>query len=198
MALGWQMGRQSVSTSRRWGIGLTAAAGALWVLIVVAAVTASPEDGANIGAGMLFLLATPCTVTGVTLLLTSRRAGQPPMAVRSDPASSPPSAVATQATGRGAQTNGIASWALVLGIVGVVLNFAPIGATEVAYWFGVAVAVAICSLAVALGCLGLRRAQARGGVNRSLALAGVIVGATGLGWNLFLIPELVLFLIGDL
>lgn len=168
----------------------------LWMVIVVAVVTTAPEDGANIGAGLLFLLAVPCTITGATLLITSRRGGQLPMAGRSDPASSPASEMAMPATGRGAQTNGIASWALVLGIIGVILVFTPIGASEVAYWTGVAVAVVVCSLAVALGWLGLRRARTRGGVDRGLALAGTIVGATGLGWNLFLIPELVLLLIG--
>jgi hypothetical protein len=89
VALNWQMGHRHVDTARRWGIGLTAVAVLLWLVIVAAVVTAAPEDGANIGAGLLFLLAIPCTVAGATLLITTRRAGQLPVSVQPDPALSP-------------------------------------------------------------------------------------------------------------
>lgn len=187
-----------MGTSRRWGIGLTVVAALLWVVIVVAVITTRPEDGANIGAGMLFFLAVPCTITGVALLAADRRAGQEPAPGIPAPGSSSGGAAARQPTGSDTQNNPVASWALALGIVGVVLSLAPIGATEAAYWIGLAVAFVVCLVATLLGWLGLRRARARGGVNRSLALAGTIVGTTGLGLNLFLIPELILFLTGHL
>lgn len=198
MAPNWQMGHRRVDTARRGGVGLTAMAVLLWLVIVVAVVTAAPEDGVNIGAGFLFFLAVPCTVAGATLLITTRQGGQLPMSVQPDPALSTGSAMPMPATSSRAQSNRPARWALAFGIAGVVLVFTPIDATEVAYWTGVAVAVAVCLVAVVLGWLGLRRARAGGGVNREIALAGVVIGATGLGWNLFLIPELILFMIGDL
>ncbi|WNV77164.1 hypothetical protein [Geodermatophilus sp. DSM 44513] len=187
-----------MDTARRWGIGLTAVAVLLWLVFVIAVVTTAPEDGANIGAGLLFLLAIPCTVAGATLLITTRRGGHLPVSGQQDPALSPAGAMAVPATSAGTWSNQAALWALVVGIVGVVLVLTPIGATEVAYWTGVAAAVVICLVAVVLGWLGLRRARARGGVRWHLALAGVVLGATGLGWNLFRIPELILFVIGDL
>ena len=185
-----------MGTSIRLGVGLTAMAVLLWGVVVVALVTARPEDGANIGAGLLFILAVPCTVTGVALLIANRPAGQ-----RSAPEPPPPdmsSSSPAETSGSDMQNNSVASWALRFAIFGVALALAPLGTSEPIYFVRLGVALLVCLGATLLGWLGLHRARARGGAGRSRALAGTIVGGTGLGLNLPLIPELVLFLDGDL
>lgn len=54
-------------------MGLTAVAVLTWVAGIVIIADTPPEAGANIGAGLLFMLAIPCTVAGVVLLLANRR-----------------------------------------------------------------------------------------------------------------------------
>ena len=164
-------------------------AGLLWAAIVLAVVTTAPEDGANIGAGLLFLIAVPCTVTAVALRLVSRR--RQPSAVGPHP-SPAGGALATQSVVTTVGSNPIASWALAVGIIGLALAFTPIAGTEAAYVAGVAVSSVLCLGAVVLGWLGRRRAAARHGANSGLALAGIIVGASGLGVQGLVILELVL------
>ena len=62
-----------VTRRRRTGLVLAAAATLLWVLVAVALLTADPDDGANIGAGLAGLLALALSLVASLLLLASLR-----------------------------------------------------------------------------------------------------------------------------
>ncbi|MCF6745899.1 hypothetical protein E9529_16765 [Blastococcus sp. KM273128] len=63
--------------TRRTGLGLAAAAAALWGFFVVALVTGDPADGATIGAGLAALLAFGLSVAALVVLLASLRSAGP-------------------------------------------------------------------------------------------------------------------------
>ena len=70
-----------MNSTRRVGLGLAAVATALWIVIVVAVFTTRPEDGVNIGAALLAMVAVPMSLAAsVTLLIarsTAAREGTP-------------------------------------------------------------------------------------------------------------------------
>jgi hypothetical protein len=61
----------STDGSQRTGLWSAAGTLPLWALVVLAVVTADPDDGANIGAGMVALLAGALSVVAAVLLLVS-------------------------------------------------------------------------------------------------------------------------------
>ena len=62
--------------TRRVGLILAGAGGVLWLAFVAAVLATGPGDGANIGAGLLALLALPLSVGASITLLLSMRAGR--------------------------------------------------------------------------------------------------------------------------
>jgi hypothetical protein len=62
-----------VNTTRKVGLVLAAAATSLWAVVVVGFLTTRPEDGVNIGAAMLALLALPLSVGATITLIVSGR-----------------------------------------------------------------------------------------------------------------------------
>ena len=61
----------SVNTTRKVGLILAAVATSLWAVIVVAYLTTAPEEGVNIGAALLGLLAVPLSIAASVTLLAS-------------------------------------------------------------------------------------------------------------------------------
>jgi hypothetical protein len=172
-----------VSTTRRWGVALTAVAVAMWAVIVAAIVTTAPDEGANFGAGMVFLLAVPCTVTGLGLIAGSRRPLPPPVGAR------PYRAAAPEVPG-----NSAVAWSLVVGVAGLLLGFVPLTDSELPYAVQAVATLLAGLVAVVLGGLALRRARRRG-ASTLLALTGTIVGAATLGLHGLMLPELIGLLI---
>jgi hypothetical protein len=166
-----------VSTTRRWGVALTAAAVAMWAVIVAAILSTTPDEGASTGAGLVFLLAVPCTVTGLALIAGSRRPLPPPSRIR--PAPSPEVSVKTAT-----------SWSLGLGIVGLLLGYVPFTGAEPTVAVQAAATLLAGGAAVVLGGLALRGAR-RHGASTGLALAGTIVGAATLGLHGVMLPGLI-------
>lgn len=62
---------------RKTGIRLAATATVLWALIVAAILTTGPNDGAPIGAGLLYILAVPLSVIASATLISSLRPTTP-------------------------------------------------------------------------------------------------------------------------
>jgi hypothetical protein len=187
-----------MSSTRKWGVGLLVGSVALWLAVVVAVVLTPVDEGANIGAGMLFMLAVPCTVTGLALFLTGRPGRQqapwgPAPAQYPHPGGTLLAApVAPPFVG-----NGPAGWGLGLAITGFVLSWTPIG-SETAYFVIVLVAAALGLAGAGLGGVGLRRVGEGRAGRRELALAAVIVGLAGAGLQVFVVLEAVLFFLGVL
>jgi hypothetical protein len=66
-----------VNPTRKVGLILAAVATALWAVIVAASFMTGPDDGVNIGAALLALLALPLSVgASVTLLVSLRTTAQ--------------------------------------------------------------------------------------------------------------------------
>src|SRR5688500_8205666 len=114
-----------MSGMRKAGFWVLGVAAVLWVVVVVATVTTSVDEGANIGAGMLFLLALPCTVTGVVLIgAGSRPSPQPWGAPPGSPhpggtlLAAPIAPVVPSASG-----SDPAGWGLALGIAGILAGW---------------------------------------------------------------------------
>jgi hypothetical protein len=186
---------------RKAGLWILGVAAALWLVLTIAVAMTPADEGANIGAGMLFMLAVPCTVTGVVLIAAGR--SRPAPQQWAAPAGSPypggtllaaPVAPPVFAPAYG---NAPSGWGLALGIAGFLLSWmAPIGISEAAYFLGVAVSVAISLAGAALGFVGLRHVRSGRATSRGLALAAAIVGLTSAGLNSLLVVEgVVLFLL---
>lgn len=62
-----------MSRTRRAGLIVAGIASALWLVVVVAFYSTGPEDGVNIGAALLAMLAFPLSVAGAVILLLSLR-----------------------------------------------------------------------------------------------------------------------------
>jgi peptidoglycan/LPS O-acetylase OafA/YrhL len=63
-----------VSRSRRAGLIVAGTAAALWLVVLVSFFSADPDDGVNLGAALLSMLAFPLSMAGSVLLLLSLRA----------------------------------------------------------------------------------------------------------------------------
>jgi hypothetical protein len=77
----------AVNRTRTVGLVVAAVATVVWLSFLAAILTADPDDGANIGAGLAALLAIPLSVASSVVLLVSLRTRSPgqdaPGAVRS-------------------------------------------------------------------------------------------------------------------
>jgi ABC-type Na+ efflux pump permease subunit len=62
-----------VSRTRRTGLILAGIASALWVVVVVAFFSTGPEDGVNLGAALLAMVAVPLSLASSVVLLVSLR-----------------------------------------------------------------------------------------------------------------------------
>ncbi len=60
-----------MTSGQRAGVVLTLVADALWLVVVIAILTNPPDAGANIGAGVLGLLALPLSVVAAAVLITT-------------------------------------------------------------------------------------------------------------------------------
>jgi hypothetical protein len=186
--------------TRKAGLWTLGAAAVLWVVVVLAVVLTPVDEGANIGAGMLFMLAVPCTVIGSVLVSNGGARPQPQPWVAPPPPPYPGgtllAAPVTSPPAPPAAPNTPAGWGLGLAITGFVVGWMPFGLSEAAFFTGIAVSVALCLAGAALGWLGLRRVRSGRAGNRGLALAAVIVGLTSAGLNSLLVVEgIVLFLV---
>jgi hypothetical protein len=167
-----------MSTMRRWAVGLLLGAIALWVLVVVAVVTTRPEDGANIGAGFLLLLAVPVTVTGVVLLLVAARRGMPET----------PGVAAPDLTGVARPGSAQAAWSLALGILGILVGIFGVGPTATGSVAITLVGVAVSGTAVLLASAVRHRAA----TPPRVALGGLVTGIIGLVFAALTVVGLVL------
>lgn len=61
-----------MNTTRTVGLVLAAVATALWAVVVVGFLTTGPDDGVNIGAAVLALLALPLSIGASVTLIVSR------------------------------------------------------------------------------------------------------------------------------
>ncbi|SFF82232.1 hypothetical protein [Blastococcus tunisiensis] len=66
-----------MNRTRTVGLALAAVAALLWLLFLVAVLTGDPDDGADIGAGLVALLALPVSAGASITLLVSLRTGRP-------------------------------------------------------------------------------------------------------------------------
>lgn len=66
-----------VTRTRRTGLVVAAVATLLWLVFAVALLTADPDDGANIGAGLAALLALVLSVVASLTLVSSLRSTRP-------------------------------------------------------------------------------------------------------------------------
>ena len=62
-----------MNTTRKVGLILATVAAALWAVTVVGFLLTAPEDGVNIGAAMLGLIALPLSVGASVTMMVSRR-----------------------------------------------------------------------------------------------------------------------------
>ena len=80
--------------ARKNGLRLAATASVLWALVVAAFLTTGPDDGVPIGAGLLYILAVPLSVTSSVTLISSLRTtsatASPPGDRAMTPSGSPP------------------------------------------------------------------------------------------------------------
>jgi hypothetical protein len=65
------------TSGQKAGVALTVVADALWLVVVIAILATSPEDGANIGAGVLGLLALPLSIVAAAVLITTANSTAP-------------------------------------------------------------------------------------------------------------------------
>jgi peptidoglycan/LPS O-acetylase OafA/YrhL len=63
-----------VTRSRRAGLIVAGTAAALWLVVLVSFFSADPDEGVNLGAALLSMLAFPLSMAGAVLLLLSLRA----------------------------------------------------------------------------------------------------------------------------
>jgi hypothetical protein len=184
-----------MSALRTWGVALLAVAGVLWAVVVGAVFLTPVEEGANTGAGMLFLLAVPCTVTGLSLLLAGRHGPSPAPWAAPPGFPQPGGTLLAEPVAAPAYGNAPAGWGLALAICGFLLVWMPMGGSEAAIYTGVAIGAALSLAGAGLGWQALCRVRAGRATNRGQALAAVIVGLTGVGQQAFVLLELVLYLL---
>ena len=60
-----------MTSGQRAGVGLTVVANALWFVVVIAILATPPDGGANIGAGLLGLLALTLSILAAVVLITA-------------------------------------------------------------------------------------------------------------------------------
>lgn len=68
------------TSGQKAGVALTVVADALWLVVVIAILATPPEDGANIGAGVLGLLALPLSIVAAVVLVTTADSTAPRVA----------------------------------------------------------------------------------------------------------------------
>ncbi len=107
-----------MTSGQKAGVVLTVVADALWLVVIIAILATPPDEGANIGAGLLGLLALPLSILAALVLITA----------------------VDSTTPRAASTASIALWALF-----VVLSWTP--AIEVQISVGLAAIVALTTSA---------------------------------------------------
>lgn len=166
-----------MSAMRRWAVALLVAGVAMGVLFVVAVVTTSPEDGANIGAGFLVTLAVPAVVTGLVLLTASARQPKPSVVSTDFPG------LAVGAGPGSAQ----AGWSLALGILGILIGIVGVGPT-----LSISVVITVVGVAVSVTAIMLGRALRRQAAAPGGALGGLITGIIGLAFEVLKVVGLVL------
>ena len=60
-----------MTSDQKAGVVLTIVADALWLIVVIAILATPPDAGANIGAGVLGLLALPLSIVAAAVLITT-------------------------------------------------------------------------------------------------------------------------------
>jgi hypothetical protein len=111
-----------MTSGQKTGVVLAVVADALWLVVVIAILATPPDEGANIGAGLLGLLALLLSIV-VALVLINSAASTPP---------------------RAASTASIALWAIFLALSWTAANEVQIGV-------GLAAIVALTASAVLVG-----------------------------------------------
>jgi membrane protease YdiL (CAAX protease family) len=69
-----------MTSGQKAGVVLTIVADALWLVVVVAILATPPDAGANIGAGVLGLLALPLSIVAAAVLITAAHSTAPRVA----------------------------------------------------------------------------------------------------------------------
>jgi len=62
-----------VTAIQKWGVAVAAVAIVVWIVFVTAVVSTAPEDGANIGAGLLGMLGVAVSITAAVVLIVGTR-----------------------------------------------------------------------------------------------------------------------------
>ncbi|MGY1760812.1 hypothetical protein ACI79G_20140 [Geodermatophilus sp. SYSU D00779] len=60
-----------MTSGQKAGVVLTVVADALWLVVLIAILATPPDQGANIGAGLLGLLALPLSIVSAVVLITT-------------------------------------------------------------------------------------------------------------------------------
>jgi hypothetical protein len=66
-----------MTSGQKAGVVLTIVADALWLVVVIAILATPPDVGANIGAGLLGLLALPLSIVAAAVLITTANSTAP-------------------------------------------------------------------------------------------------------------------------
>ena len=66
-----------MTSGQKAGVVLPIVADALWLVVVIAILATPPDQGANIGAGILGLLALPLSIVAAAVLITTANATAP-------------------------------------------------------------------------------------------------------------------------
>ncbi|HZH20019.1 MAG TPA: hypothetical protein VEZ18_07465 [Geodermatophilus sp.] len=69
-----------MTSGQKAGVVLTIVADALWLVVVIAILATPPDAGANIGAGLLGLLALPLSIVAAAVLITTADSTAPAVA----------------------------------------------------------------------------------------------------------------------
>jgi hypothetical protein len=62
-----------VTAIQKWGVAVAAVAIVVWIVFVIAVVATAPEDGANIGAGLLGMLGIALSIAAAVVLIVGTR-----------------------------------------------------------------------------------------------------------------------------
>jgi hypothetical protein len=62
-----------VTAIQKWGVAVAAVAIVVWIVFAIAVVSTAPEDGANIGAGLLGMLAIALSIAAAVVLIVGTR-----------------------------------------------------------------------------------------------------------------------------
>ena len=66
-----------MTSGQKVGVVLTVVADAVWLVVVIAILATPPDQGANIGAGILGLLALPLSIVAAAVLITTANSTAP-------------------------------------------------------------------------------------------------------------------------